>query len=445
MKTTAIIAISFGGVLALGCTLASGQEIALRAPDRPTEPRVAMLVETIPSPSPPPTAEKQLTLAEAEAIATANHPALRGANAMVQAAKGNWVQVGLRPNPTVGYMANEMGNEGKAGQHVGYFGQTFKRGGKLKLARAVAARETESAEEHVEVTRWQVVTTVRLAYFELLGAERALSQAQRLHELAVEAVDVVERRLKAAEAPRTALLESQIESESTALAEQQATERVTAARRRLATMLGDNCVETAGLEDVFVRPLPELAFEPVRERMVTSSPELIELQIAVDRARWAIELAKAGRKQDISVQAGVQYDAASEYTSGNMLWSMPFPLNDRNQGAIAQAYGELTAAQAALDAKKLDIQEQFTTAYREYRTAQERITKYSSRILPAAKESLELTTKGYQQGQLDYTAVYVAQQAYISKEMSYVDDLQAAWQKWAEIDGFLVGELNAAQ
>lgn len=445
MKSSTIITISIGGVLAVVCTLSSGQEIALKAPDFPPEPHVALLAEAIPSPSPQPAIEKQLTLTEAEAIATANHPALRGANAMVEAAKGNWVQVGLRPNPTVGYAANEMGNEGRAGQHVGYFGQTFKRGGKLKLARGVAARDTESAEEQVEVTRWQLVTSVRLAYFELLGAERALSQARRLHKLAAEAVNIVERRLKAAEVPRTALLESQIESESTALAEQQATERVLAARRRLATMIGDKSVETAGLEDIFARPLPELDFESVRERMVTNSPELIQLQIAVDRARCAIELAKAGRKQDISVQAGVQYDSASEYTSGNMQWSMPFPLNDRNQGNIAKSFGELTAAQAALDAKQRDIQEQFATAFREYRTAQERITKYSSKILPAAKESLELMTKGYEQGQLDYTAVYVAQQAYISKEASFIGDLQSAWQKWAEIDGFLVGELNPAR
>jgi cobalt-zinc-cadmium efflux system outer membrane protein len=57
-----------------------------------------------------------LTLEELERLALANNPTLAQAQARIQAARGNWVQVEIKPNPVIGYAANEIGNEGEAGQ-----------------------------------------------------------------------------------------------------------------------------------------------------------------------------------------------------------------------------------------------------------------------------------------------------------------------------------------
>ena len=56
-----------------------------------------------------------LTLAELEQIALQNNPTLRQAGNLIQRAQGNWTQVGLYPNPTAGYVAGEIGNDGDAG------------------------------------------------------------------------------------------------------------------------------------------------------------------------------------------------------------------------------------------------------------------------------------------------------------------------------------------
>src|SRR5918992_3353926 len=74
-----------------------------------------------------------LTLAEAEALALSCHPAMRQAQGQVRAARGNWVQVGLRPNPEIGYMGEEIGNEGEAGQQGGFVSKEFVTAGKLRL------------------------------------------------------------------------------------------------------------------------------------------------------------------------------------------------------------------------------------------------------------------------------------------------------------------------
>ena len=195
------------------------------------------------------------------------------------------MQVGLRPNPAIGYVGAEMGDAGTAGKQGGFISQEFVTAGKLGLNRAVAMREQQAAEQRLERTRLQVITTVRKYYFEALVAERAVTLARQLSEIAGQSVRVSEQRLKALDVPKTALLQSQIESESAELLEEQADERREAAWRRLATAIGVQIQQPVLLEDVLTRPLPELDFAAMRDRLMRESPELAELRYAVDRAR----------------------------------------------------------------------------------------------------------------------------------------------------------------
>jgi outer membrane protein, heavy metal efflux system len=251
-----------------------------------------------------------------------------------------------------------------------------------------------------------------------------------------------ERRLERQDVPITSLLQSQIELQSAEMQEQQAVERLAAARRKLGTVLGNGDAEPAKLEDVFARQLPELDFATIRDRIVSDSPEVMELRFAVDRARWAVERASAGRKPNVNMQAGVQFDNATESTIANVQVSLPVPVFDRNQGAITQACGELAAAQAALEARQLALAERLAAAMRDYTTARERVARYKEKILPAAEETLGLINQGYQQGELQYVQVLGVQQTYAAKNLSYIQDLETAWQQWAEIDGFLVGDVS---
>jgi cobalt-zinc-cadmium efflux system outer membrane protein len=386
--------------------------------------------------------QKLLTLTEAETLATGSHPALRESAAQVRALNGKWVQVGLRPNPTIGYSGVQIGDAGTAGQQGGFVEQEFVTAGKLDLNRSIVSREQQAVEQRLQRTQLQVITTVRKYYFEALSAERSVILARQLSDIAGQSVRVSEQRFKALDIPKTALLQSQIESESASLLEQQANERHEAAWRRLASVVGMQSERPAALEDVLARPLPELDFATVSERLKRDSPELSELRFDVEQARAAVERASAGRVPNMNVLAGVQHDYAAQDTIANVQVSIPLPLFDRNQGAIAQACGQLSAAQAALQARELALDQQLSLTMRDYRTARERVTKYASKVLPAARETLDMISKGYQQGQLDYLQVLTVQQTYAAKNLSYLQDLETAWKEWAEIDGLLVGDLG---
>jgi cobalt-zinc-cadmium efflux system outer membrane protein len=275
----------------------------------------------------------------------------------------------------------------------------------------------------------------------MLASERAVALARQLSDLAAESVRVSEQRLKALDIPRVSLLQSQVERESAALVEQQASERYAAAWRQLASAIGSSDSEPQVLEDTLTRPLPELVWDQVRSRVLAESPQLAALRSVVSRARWAVSRAAAGRVPNVDVEAGAVFNNATEETLANVRVSMPLPILDRNQGAVAQAYGELAAAQAALEQRELALEERLAAAMRDYTTAREQAMKYAESVLPLARESLDATNAGYREGELDYLAVLTAQQTYADKNLAYLQDLETAWKKWAEIEGLLVGTL----
>jgi outer membrane protein, heavy metal efflux system len=430
-------------LLTICAEAARGEEPALLAPPIRSSFNI-VLNPTEPIPLPPVTGvatEGQLTMSQAESLAAARHPALREAEGLLRATQGNWVQVGLRPNPKVGYSGEEIGDSGKAGKQGGFFSQEIVTADKRGLNRSVASREVAAAEQRYELTRLQLTTSVRMYYYEALAAERAMALAENLSSIAAESVTVSDKRLQALEGSRAAVLQSQIESESASLLVEQATNRRKAAWRRLASLVGKETELPPALEDTLLQPLPELAWESTRDRILTDSPELAELRYNVERARWAVARARAGRVPNVDMEAGVAKDNVTGDTIASVIVSMPIPVFDRNQGAITQAGGELTAAQAALEQRELVLQERLATALSDYATARQRVAQYSEAIIPKARESLEIITHAYEQGELDYLQLLSIQQTFTEKNIAYLQDLEIAWKKWAEIDGLLVGPL----
>ncbi len=59
------------------------------------------------------------SLADLESMAMQRNPTLARSDARINAARGEWLQVGLRPNPRIGYDGGEIGNEGRSGMQGG--------------------------------------------------------------------------------------------------------------------------------------------------------------------------------------------------------------------------------------------------------------------------------------------------------------------------------------
>jgi outer membrane protein TolC len=101
----------------------------------------------------------------------------------VEAFQGQQVQVGLYPNPVIGYQAEEVGENGGAGQHGLFFRQEIVTSNKLGLNRAVAAHEVQQAEWDLRMQRQRILNDVRSRAYDVLAAQRTMEIADGLAEV----------------------------------------------------------------------------------------------------------------------------------------------------------------------------------------------------------------------------------------------------------------------
>src|SRR4051812_2410565 len=139
-------------------------------------------------PEPPPGVDV-MTLEDLEQIALINNPSLARAQALVASARGNWVQVGLPPNFSWGYLGQQLGSGNIASQHAFLVDGELVTGGKLRWNRAIADQEILRAEQNMFAQQQRVLTDVRVAFFEALLAQRNLELAQTLLKIAGEATN----------------------------------------------------------------------------------------------------------------------------------------------------------------------------------------------------------------------------------------------------------------
>lgn len=399
--------------------------------------------EVVPTPPAQTQAQQQTqpqewTLADLEEIAVRNHPALAQAQARVESARGAWVQAGLLPNPSAGYSGQQLGSRGLAEQQGVIVEQQIVRGGKLFWAQQVASQEVAKAEQQWAAMDQRVRTDVRLAYYDLLVAQRRLVLTQELVDIGGRGVRTAESLLKGMVVSETDVLQARVEADSATLVHSQAKIRETTAWRQLVTVMGHPQLPHKPLAGDLQKLPGEVPFDAALERIITSSPELAAAHAEVDRARQAICQEQSRVTPDLFVQGIVQQDQAIRGTDGAIQVTMPLPLFDRNQGRIQSAYAELTFAQRAVDRLELSLRQKLAAVYERYAAARTQYSTYSSRILPNAEKQLQLVTTGFRAGEISYLTLLVSQRTYAQTNLAANDAVRDLWAASLEIDGLLL-------
>ena len=283
----------------------------------------------------------KLTLDEVEQLALSQHPAVREAIALRDAARSHWLQVGLYPNLSAGYSASEVGNDGRAGQQGGYVGQTFVRGGKLQLNRAVASHEIVMRQQDVVAAQQKVLTEARIAFYDLLVLQDRAEILQKLHGLTQQASVTAKQLFEARESPKTDYLQAQVEMNRIQLDLQ--TTRVSRRRAQqvLATRIALNQLPATDVVGNLEDEVDDLDWQAILDQILAVHPDVLKAFADVERARAAVARAQAEVVPDLESQGTVQYDAATQYTVVGIQAVVSVPLWNRNQGGISAAWAEL--------------------------------------------------------------------------------------------------------
>ncbi len=187
------------------------------------------------------------TLQELKDLALQNNPAVKQASAAASEADGVHNQTGLRPNPTVGYFADEIGDTGQAGLHGAFVSQMFVRGDKLAWNEQVVGHEVQMRRWNEKAQRQRVLTDVQIHYVTALAAQQRLQLTQAFRKVAEQGVKISEQRVEARFAGRADILQSEMQLSQIDLAIRQTELQLDAAWKQL--------VAVAGLPQLVRRPL----------------------------------------------------------------------------------------------------------------------------------------------------------------------------------------------
>lgn len=387
---------------------------------------------------PAPQAQPALTLADLEATALANHPAIAISRQQVEAARGRWLQAGLKPNPTVGYASEEVGNEGSAGLQGGYVGQTFQLGGKRAAAQAEAAAEIARAEQQWASAQQRVLTDVRMQFDRLLIAQQRIELAEQLMQASQAAHDTTDELLRALEARRIDLLQAGIELQQSQVRRQQAQFDYDAQWRRMQALLGVEHLAPRQLIGPLGADLPAVGWEEALARLLGASPELAEAHAAAQQARRAVMLAEAQGVPDLSSQVTVQHDDGTHDTVAAVQIGLPLPLWNYNQGNRRAAVAELRAAEENIRRLELQLTQRLAEVFQQYQSARFQLSQYDEQTLPKSRETLDLVVEGYQAGQLDFLDLLTTQRTYFQTALTRLDALEQLSLSARQIHGLLL-------
>jgi cobalt-zinc-cadmium efflux system outer membrane protein len=379
-----------------------------------------------------------LTLAQLERMALANHPALARAEAQRRALRGKWVQVGLPPNPSIGYVAEEMGDEGTAGHQGGFARQQLITAGKLGLNRAIVAQEILQADQQVAAVQQRVLTDVRIGFYDVLIAQKQVELAHELVNVSDKAVEASQGLLSAMDISLAGLLQTEVEAQGAQVALYRAETEVLAAWRRLSAVLNLGEMEPRRLAGNPEQAVMDLDWHGTLERVLSRSPEVALAAAELERARRALVRACAEVRPDVDVMAAVQENNISHDTMAGVQIGMPLPILNRNQGGIRQARAEIAAASRNLERVRLDLRHRLASVFQNYAAARFEVERYSREILPKAQHTLDLVSRSYGLGETGYLDMLAAQRTYFQTNVAFIAALRELWRATLRIDGLLL-------
>lgn len=384
-----------------------------------------------------------MTLGDIESIALANNPTLRELAFTTQKAAGYRYQVGLRPNPVVGYQAMQLADR-STDQHTAFVEQEIVRGGKLELNARVLNETLRAQGLELETQRMRISTDIRSKFYETLTAQRRIELIQEFQKVADKGLELAELRKKAAEGSQIDVLQAKVQKNEIDLAYQQAQVAFEAAWREMAALAGASYLTPRRLMGLLPAQAENLDWSSVAESMIQSSPERKVAQARVSQAHANLQRQTVQPISNLTVQMAAGLDNGTNSGMLNLQVGAPLPVFNENQGNIAAARAEYCRSMAEVQRIENSIKARLASVSQQYDSALAAVTSYSEQILPSAVESMELAEVAYNAGETNFIQVLVARRTYFDSNLQHVLAQGQLAQAKAMVDGFvLTGGLDA--
>ncbi len=358
--------------------------------------------------------------------ATVRSADLLAARQRLAIAEGRVVQAGLRPNPVFDteygspkFLAGESESDFSAG-----ISQTFELGGKRGKRKAVAELELQQVRSEVFTLERKLGVDIRQNYTRAIGAARQLDIIERLLAADAEMIRITEARLNEGDVAPLELNLVKVESDRLRVQQIEARTELETALLELRTLIGIDVSSPLRLAPQAERPPRlDLGLTELTNQALSDRADLQAARIGESLGAARINLARSGSIPNVAASVrfsrtkgiidlpdtaggGFARDLDNELTFGV---SIEIPVFNRNQGEIASATGEQIQAVRTREFLEASIRSDVAVAYRQYRSAAEKLVLYSTQILPRAETNLQTVRSAYNAGEFSMFEVIAEQ------------------------------------
>ncbi|MBL6752615.1 MAG: TolC family protein [Nevskia sp.] len=396
-----------------------------------------------------------LSLSEALARALRDSPELRIYPYERRAAEADKLQAGLRPNPELGVELQNFAGTGavrgvKSLETTLTLSQLIELGGKRERRVEAAEAALGSAGADYDVARLDVLSETARRYVDVAEAQAQLEATQRSIDLAKQAGEAVERRIRAGAASTAERNRANIARLRAQLDAQRAQGELDARRVALGAMWGQGAPDFNMVSgDLYAIP-PLADFATFADRIQTS-PDIGRFASERRLREAEVKLAQAEAVPDLTVGAGVRRLNSGAEVGGTgadyglvASLNLPLPLFNRNQGKIAAAQERIGQSDAERDAALLRTRAVLYGLYQAAAQARRQSEALRGEAMTQAEQALTLTQRGFLNGRFSFLELADAQRQVLELRSQAITASADAQRIDAEIERLTAQPIVAA-
>jgi outer membrane protein, heavy metal efflux system len=381
-------------------------------------------------------------------MALARAPSLQASRARIDVARGQLVQAGLRPNPTVSTERRDEagGTDNQTSVMLQWPLDLFRRSGRVHEAE----RAVEVSSRQVDDAARLLAADVRTQAGQLLAAARQIEVVSQLAATMRQTHELLKARVDEGAAPALERDLAFVEWRRIEAAAHRQRANADAALAQLKALVGldpaSSLLLREALEPVVVDEQhdPRFAQSEATTNAAEQRADVRAAQATIAQATSQVDRARREGRADVSLFGGymrmdagfpqLAFSASGDLTRVRGVFHnvsigamVTVPWLNRNQGAVAAAEAEQHAAEHELAARLLTARADIAAARAREDSARRALAIYASGLREVARRNLDVVRESYQLGRVSLFEVIAEQRRYLETEMAYTEALTDAF------------------
>lgn len=380
-------------------------------------------------------AAEELTLDRALELARENSLQLKADQKQIEANEKAKLATGLWDSPELEFEAEGVGGDNNGFNDAEYtvgLKQRIPLGGKNDKERAAAQATIDVSTHASRQNVLELNEKVQRTFIELMSQQEIGKVRSEQEQLGRAFVEVAQRRLQAGSGSELEVVQARLELNKIRQAQSCCLGDLKAEQLKLASLLN---VSTNVVSEV---SMPYYELESVESLMLDRNfPLLRQYEAQEERIRAQARRAAASDVPDVTLGAGVRYEAESDINSFVFSASIPLTFNRRGRTQSAAALLEAEAVWTERAEAQRELNSELSSLKALYQGTEMQVDISKKELIPAAEKAYELSLKGYEIGRFSWMELIAAQQNLADIKIAYIEYLREAQLIRADLSKFI--------